>query len=59
MSERLQKQMKEMANVNKRTETGSGHATKGPCTDEVASVLDGEIRKLGRGETAAREAGAQ
>jgi hypothetical protein len=43
----------------KRTETSSGHAAKGPCTDEVAYVLDEELRKLGRGETAAREAGAQ
>ncbi len=27
------------------TETGSGHAAEGPCTDEVAYVLDEELRK--------------
>ncbi len=32
------------AGDGKRTETGSGHASKGPCTDEVAYVLDEELR---------------
>jgi hypothetical protein len=41
MSERMQKQMRD----DKSPETGSGHTVKGPCADEVASALDGEIQK--------------